>query len=177
VRAAFAPAELELLEQAIASGCNAPLCSSAGRLFDAVAAVLALVAVASHEAQAGLALQAAAAAAAEPGAYPLPGLDWRPLLAALLSDSAAGRPVALMAARFHQGLAEGLADAVASAAPPAERGAAPVVLAGGCFQNRLLLEALIAALRRRGLRPVWPERLPANDGGLGAGQIAALLSR
>ncbi|MFM9109194.1 MAG: Sua5/YciO/YrdC/YwlC family protein, partial [Prochlorococcaceae cyanobacterium] len=189
VRAAFAPAELELLEQAIASGCNAPLCSSAGRLFDAVAAVLALVAVASHEAQAGLALQAAAAsaaataaaaAAAEPGAYPLPGLDWRPLLAALLSDSAAGRPVGLMAARFHQGLAEGLADAAAAAAaaaPPAAREAAPVALAGGCFQNRLLLEALIAALRRRGLRPVWPERLPANDGGLAAGQIAALLSR
>jgi hydrogenase maturation protein HypF len=49
------------------------------------------------------------------------------------------------------------------------------VLAGGCFQNRLLLEGLIAALRRRGLEPFWPSSLPASDGGLALGQAWAAL--
>jgi hydrogenase maturation protein HypF len=108
------------------------------------------------------------------------------MLSALLDDIAAAEPVALCAARFHNGLVAGLAAAVASLAPPPGPGLAParppaaadsgwpVALAGGCFQNRLLLEGLIAALRARGLRPYWPERLPINDGGLAAGQILAL---
>jgi hydrogenase maturation protein HypF len=191
VREAFAPEELTLLESALQSGLQAPLTSSAGRLFDAVAALLGLVNVASHEAQAGLALQAAADRATDPvaalaGAYPLPlrpgapaRLDWQPLLRALLDDIAAAEPVALCAARFHNGLVAGLAAAVAALAPPpapdlAPGGLGPVALAGGCFQNRRLLEGLIAALRARGLRPCWSERLPINDGGLAAGQILAL---
>ena len=192
VREAFSPEELTLLESALQSGLQAPLTSSAGRLFDAVAALLGLVSVASHEAQAGLALQAAAdlatdLAAAAAGAYPLPlrpgappRLDWQPLLRALLDDIAAAEPVALCAARFHNGLVAGLVAAVAGEALKADRtaaanlGPAPVALAGGCFQNRRLLEGLIAALRARGLRPYWPERLPINDGGLAAGQILAL---
>ena len=225
VRAAFDPDELRLLHQALATGCNSPWCSSAGRLFDAVAALLDLVQTASHDAHAGLLLQAGAGRAAVPaGAYPLPlrtpslrqngapapdarhderlaRLDWKPLLAALLDDIAAGRPGALCAARFQQGLIEGLAGAVvALAGQQAVRGAEapgqgrgpqalglqghgrdqrdsvarPLVLAGGCFQNRLLLEGMIQALRRRGWRPHWAERLPGNDGGLAAGQILAL---
>jgi hydrogenase maturation protein HypF len=192
VREAFSPEELTLLESALQSGLQAPLTSSAGRLFDAVAALLGLVSVASHEAQAGLALQAAAdlatdLAAAAAGAYPLPlrpgappRLDWQPLLRALLDDIAAAEPVALCAARFHNGLVAGLVAAVAGEALKADRtaaakqGPAPVALAGGCFQNRRLLEGLIAALRAEGMRPYWPERLPINDGGLAAGQILAL---
>ncbi len=200
VREAFSPGELTLLQSALQSGLQAPLTSSAGRLFDAVAALLGLVNVASHEAQAGLALQAAADQAADPltdpasepvGAYPLPlrpgappRLDWQPLLSALLDDIAAAEPVAVCAARFHNGLVAGLAAAVAAAVvaaavaqagePAAAAGPVPVALAGGCFQNRRLLEGLIAALRAQGLRPYWPERLPINDGGLAAGQILAL---
>ncbi len=190
VREAFSPEELFLLESALQSGLQAPLTSSAGRLFDAVAALLGLVSVASHEAQAGLALQAAADLATDPaaaaaGAYPLPlrpgappRLDWQPLLRALLDDIAATEPVALCAARFHNGLVAGLAAAVVSVAQAGElaaaAGPAPVALAGGCFQNRRLLEGLIAALRANGLLPYWPERLPINDGGLAAGQILAL---
>ena len=192
VREAFSPEELTLLESALQSGLQAPLTSSAGRLFDAVAALLGLVSVASHEAQAGLALQAAADLAADlaagsAGAYPLPirpgappRLDWQPLLRALLDDITAAEPVALCAARFHNGLVAGLAAAVAGEALKADRtaaakhGPAPVALAGGCFQNRRLLEGLIAALRAEGMRPYWPERLPINDGGLAAGQILAL---
>jgi hydrogenase maturation protein HypF len=204
LRGQFAAADLRLLEQSLASDCNAPRTSSAGRLFDAVAALLALVDVASHgmashEAQAGLALQAAAlrsaalrsaalrAEAEVPaeavGAYPLPllapgtsdagddetpaQLDWLPLLQALLDDIHAGQPVELCAARFHNGLVRGLAEAVEALLPKATT----LALAGGCFQNRLLLEGLISALRERGPRPCWSERLPLNDGGLAAGQV------
>lgn len=215
---AFGDADLPLLEQAMASGCNSPWCSSAGRLFDAVAALLDLVQIASHDAHAGLLLQAAAGRApADAGAYPLPlarrdrltgrqppaarapedgedpdaalpRLDWQPLLQALLDDIAAGRDAGLCAARFHAGLVQGLAALLPWPWPEArEQGAQPdtapsqgkalegaVILAGGCFQNRLLLEGLIAALRRRGLQPFWGEQIPLNDGGLAAGQLLAL---
>lgn len=225
VRGAFDGEDLRLLTQAITAGCNSPWCSSAGRLFDAVASLLDLVQIASHDAHAGLLLQSAAnRAPAQAGAYPLPlrvssssrsgastpeandegslpQLDWQPLLETLLEDIAARQPLELCAARFHAGLIEGLADAVVQlAAPetpastdPSERdrglqrlgitgrdlapqdAAGPsLVLAGGCFQNRLLLEGLIAALRRRGFTPHWAEQLPGNDGGLAVGQILAM---
>jgi hydrogenase maturation protein HypF len=197
LRRQFSAEELRLLEQSLASQCNAPRTSSAGRLFDAVAALLALVAVASHgvashEAQAGLALQAAAGRAeatvgsAVTGAYPLPLrpagacgagegeapalLDWVPLLRALLDDIHAGQPPELCALRFHNGLITGLAAAVEALLPEATA----VALAGGCFQNRCLLEGVIGALRARGRRPCWSERLPLNDGGLAAGQVLAV---
>jgi hydrogenase maturation protein HypF len=194
LRRQFSAADLRLLELSRASDCNAPPTSSAGRLFDAVAALLDLVDLASHEAQAGLALQAAAlsAAAAVPaeatGAYPLPLraaggsagcegearalLDWLPLVQALLEDIHAGQPPELCAARFHNGLIAGLAAAVEALRPEA----AAVALAGGCFQNRRLLEGLIDALRASGRRPCWCERLPLNDGGLAAGQVLSVRS-
>ncbi len=198
--AAFAAGERRLLLQAIASGCNCPLTTSMGRLFDAVASLLDLVQVQSYEGEGGLRLEGAAAAAPpEPGRWSLPlvppdavkggaaaggpslgWLDWEPLLDALLAAIAAGTPPALCAARFHQSLAEALAGTVAFAAeamaPPAlaGRGGVPVALAGGCFQNRLLLEAAITALRARGLRPFWPEVVPCSDGGLALGQVWAV---
>jgi len=220
VHAAFRPGEIPLLVQAMAGRCNSPWCSSAGRLFDAVASLLDLVQVASHDAHAGLLLQAGAAQApATAGAYPtvwltptaaltcetgpatggwstvgterpIPLLDWQPLLMALLQDIASGQPRDLCAARFHNGLVQALAEAVcglglersaATGTDPqapgsADPAAAPaVILAGGCFQNRRLLEGLIAALRQRHLEPFWGERIPLNDGGLAAGQILALM--
>ncbi len=197
--AAFADDERRLLLQAIASGCNCPLSSSGGRLFDAAASLLDLVQVQSYEGEGGLRLEGAAASAPrELSRWPLPmvppdavaagatavgpslgWLDWEPLLDALLAAIAAGTPPALCAARFHRSLAEALAETVALAvdamAIPATAGGAgvPVALAGGCFQNRLLLEAAITALRARGLRPFWPEVVPCNDGGLALGQVWA----
>lgn len=212
--AAFAPGEAALLLQAIETGCNAPACSSVGRLFDAVASLLGLCQRLDHEGQGGQLLQGAAApalAAAEispaalPG-YPLPlrhppagqapplgWLDWQPLLSALLDDlalaagagSATGvsrlggpslgaHPGAIQrcAARFHLGLAWAAAELAAGAAELS--GCRQVALSGGCFQNRLLLEATIAAIRQRGLSPFWGEAVPCNDGGLAVGQVWAL---
>lgn len=192
-RAAFTAQAWELLAAMVAQGVNSPWTSSLGRLFDGVASVLGLCQRASYEGEAGLRLQGLAAhealaaasreadtgfayplprRAAEPGAdLPLGWLDWQPLLAALLADRAAGAAPGPCAARFHRGLALGLTDLLAAAA--GQTGCRRVVLAGGCFQNALLLETSIAALRRRGLEPHWAEAVPGNDGGLALGQVMA----
>jgi len=60
-----------------------------------------------------------------------------------------------------------------AALPGVER----VLLTGGCFQNRLLLERTVVRLRAEGFAPYWPRRLPPNDGGLAVGQIVAAAGR
>ena len=102
---------------------------------------------------------------------PLGWLDWQPLLEALLDDRAAGEAPSRCALRFHQAVAGGVADLISTAAHL--RGCRTVVLAGGCFQNALLLEDLTARLRRRGLDPHTARAVPSNDGGLALGQVWA----
>ena len=189
-RDAFAQGEWPLLVQAIASGCNSPLCSSTGRLFDAVASLLGLCQRSGFEGEAGLLLEGLALQAEGLGAgrcagvAPMPllaaeglewgWLDWGPLLHTLLHNGAAGVSPMESARLFHASLAAGLAGAAAEAA--ARTGATTVLLAGGCFQNRLLLERTAAALRAVGLEPRWAEQLPSNDGGLALGQLWAALA-
>ena len=190
-RALAGPEAWELLAQATAAGLQAPLCSALGRLFDGAAALLQVCQQQSYEGEAGLRLEGLArralaegAAAAEDAPAPEGGalqladpergwLNWQPLLQRLLADQAAGVPAARSALVLHRSLADGLAALAAHAAR--ERGCRQVALAGGCFQNALLLELTAAALRRRGLEPFWPEQLPCNDGGLALGQLWAAL--
>ena len=164
---------IKALEQKV----NAPLTSSAGRLFDVAAALLDLCPVSSFEGQAAATLEWAAdgrpagtgydfpveflAGAAAPPAV----IDFRAALEALLGDRDAGIPKGEVARRWHDGLA-GAVLAVARAA-----GVTQVALAGGCFQNRLLLERVVELLQAAGFRAYWPQRLPPNDGGLALGQV------
>jgi hydrogenase maturation protein HypF len=89
----------------------------------------------------------------------------------LLNDCAAEVAIGQCAGRFQRGLAEGIARACQELA--LQQGCQRVLLSGGCFQNRLLLEGTVTALRQRGLEPLWPEAVPCNDGGLALGQVAA----
>jgi hydrogenase maturation protein HypF len=180
----FHPDELTLLAQACRRGINSPWCSSAGRLFDAVAALLGVQQHCSFEGQAAIALEALAMQAqAEPARPTIPRYhlplrrrqgavpwewDWRPLIAELLRDatSQTGRTAAI-ALGFHQALAAGIADLTA------RLGLRTLLLSGGCFQNRVLLESSITALRRQGVMVHWPQQLPCNDGALAAGQLLA----
>lgn len=172
--AAFTPAERITIAAMLDRGVNAPVTTSAGRLFDAVAALIDLRQFATYEGQAAAALEWTASRDAG-AAYDFPlqdgtgetplQVDWAPALDAALADLRAGRAESVISAAFHKGLA------LAIAAVAARIGEATVVLSGGCFQNALLTEATVAALRAGGLTPWWDEQVPANDGGLALGQV------
>jgi hydrogenase maturation protein HypF len=170
---------LATLDTMMARSLNSPLTSSAGRLFDAVAAALGICRDAiAYEGQAAIELETLAlrAAGGEGGAYPfglvMAGdrwlLDPAPMWRALLADLASGRNPGSMAARFHRGLAQGAADLTGRLA--GERGIATIALSGGVFQNKTLFEAIVQRLRHQGLRVLTHRQVPANDGGLALGQ-------
>jgi hydrogenase maturation protein HypF len=177
-------AKLKLLLDATERGVNAPVTSSAGRLFDAVAAIIGLRSHTHFEGQAAMELEFAAPEGAgnAADAYPFPvragapstplQCDTQPLLEALLADVARGTPIGILSGRFHRAL-------VALALDVAERaGRECVVLSGGCFQNRWLATHLTSALERQGHRVLTGGQIPCNDGGISAGQahvVARLL--
>jgi hydrogenase maturation protein HypF len=178
--AAFSAGELQPLLQMLARGTNAPLTSSMGRLFDAVAALLDLCQASRFEGEAAMAVeftalranrQAPATVYALPIMEPLPGeprrftVDWAPAVRAMLEHVARGIAPSVIAAAFHAALAELL---VRVARHVGER---RVVLSGGCFQNRLLTERAVARLRGAGFTPYWHRRIPPNDGGIAVGQV------
>ncbi|MBV9816948.1 MAG: carbamoyltransferase HypF [Solirubrobacterales bacterium] len=102
-------------------------------------------------------------------------LDPRPAVRALADDLARGIEVPAVAARFHAGLAAATVAALARVA--GARGLDTVVLSGGVFQNRLLLETVATGARAAGLRVLVPEQLPPNDGGISYGQAAIAAAR
>ena len=162
-----------------ASGFSAPETTSAGRLFDAVAALCGLPARVHYEGQAAVELEAVCDPA-ERGAYEIGCdaalvLDPRHAIRAVAGDVAAGVPVGVVAARFHRGLAEATARACVLAAE--RHGVERAVLSGGVFQNRVLLEHTRALLERAGLRVLVPARVPPGDGGIAYGQAAVAAAR
>ncbi|HUI08903.1 MAG TPA: Sua5/YciO/YrdC/YwlC family protein, partial [Bacteroidota bacterium] len=176
----FGPGEITTLRTMLTRGINSPLTSSAGRLFDAVASLAGLRQVSSYEGEAAMALEFAVAPHVNEGyacTITAPGIagetaedprlivDWSAMLSALLEDIDGGAGTPLIAARFHNGLVEA---AVAVARRVARE---RVVLSGGCFQNRYLLERLVRRLTEEGFRPYWHQRVPPNDGGIALGQI------
>ncbi|MCR4374283.1 MAG: carbamoyltransferase HypF [Acidobacteria bacterium] len=169
-------AEQGLWRRAIDRHLNAPVTSSAGRLFDAVASLLAVRHHASYEGQAAMELEWAADPR-EQTAYPwtldagdrdrsTPWVaDWGPAIRALLDDRASGTPVPVLAARWHNTMADVIATVAATAGRPR------VVLSGGCFQNVVLVEQVDRRLRAAGLTPHWHQQVPPNDGGIALGQL------
>ena len=159
------------------SGLAAPLTTSAGRLFDAVAAICGIRSHVNYEGQAAIELEAVydrherggyEIAVAEDGGVVV--LDPRKAVARVAREAGAGAPPGLVSARFHHGMADATARACALLAQ--RGGLDAVVLSGGVFQNRLLLEETAARLQDAGLRVLRPVRLPANDGGIAYGQAA-----
>jgi hydrogenase maturation protein HypF len=154
-------------------GVAAPITTSVGRLCDAVAALCGLRCEVTYEGQAAIELEAVADPG-ERGAYAIPWeggqLDPRPAIAAVIADLAAGACAATVSARFHSALSAATVHACVEIAGDA--GLSLVVLAGGVFQNRLLLERVAAGIEATGLRVLTPERLPPNDGAISYGQAA-----
>ena len=153
-----------MLERAI----NAPLSSSVGRLFDAVAYLSGVADRNRFEGQAAMCLERAIGGLLTTDSYGIESQngigDWTPLIKALLSDQQAGVEVARIAAKFHNALANWIL-AVAQTAD--ER---TVVLSGGVFQNAYLTVRTTALLEEHGFRVVTHHQVPANDGGISLGQ-------
>jgi hydrogenase maturation protein HypF len=176
---AVAPRDWRNCQELIASGVSSPTTTSAGRLFDAVGALCGTPARVSYEGQAAVELETIADPG-EGGRYEMPlgsegaggpaVLDPRPAVRSILADLDAGVEPSLVSARFHRTVA--VASATACAEIAAAAGVGTVVLSGGVFQNRRLLELTAARLAAAGLRVLIPERLPPNDGGISFGQAA-----
>ena len=167
---------------------NCPLASSCGRLFDAVAAAIGVCREhAGYEGQAAIELEALAQPleqVAEEDAYPFrivdcerfPCLEPEPMWRALLGDLLAHTPPAVMAARFHKGLAQGVVAMVSRLSERAVR-EPTIALSGGVFQNKILLEEVAQRLRGNGRTVLTQRQVPANDGGLSLGQAAIAAAR
>jgi hydrogenase maturation protein HypF len=179
------------IDAMLKAGLNAPLASSCGRLFDAVAAALGLGWDAqSYEGEAAMKLEALVDPAAlrdggKEAAYPmaitrlngngLPYIEPLAMWSAALGDLMLGAPRGKMAARFHKGLARAIVKmAQRLARRDAEEGALfdTIALSGGCFQNRILFELVVENLRAKNFTVLSHEKVPANDGGLALGQAA-----
>lgn len=181
-RTAFSPEERRVLNRAVDHDLNAPLTSSAGRLFDALASLLGLCQYARFEGEAAMLLEFAADPH-ERGTYLMsyrepdweshgPAiLDWEPMVEAALADQLQGVPVTTIAARIHNGLV----DAMVRTAEMA--GLETVALSGGCFLNHRLLAHAVRALGQRGHRVLVNRRVPPGDGGLALGQVAVAGAR
>ncbi len=175
---------MALLARMIESSRHAPPASSSGRLFDAVAAALGLVArEQSFEGQAAMALESLAARARDDGAYELgrltggqmPYLDPAPLWPQLLADLRRATPAPTVARRFLRGLAAGWARLLRDEL--ARQPYAAVALTGGVFQNALFTELLCRDLRPTGVALWTHRRVPANDGGIALGQAVVAAAR
>ncbi len=184
---------LETFNAMLDKGMNAPLASSCGRLFDAVAAAIGLCREQAHyEGQAAIELEAIVDQDALHGenealAYPfgipkLPasGLSyvetkglWQALLGDLILKTAPG----VIAARFHRGLAKGIVTLIKrQTTRDEERFINTVALSGGVFQNRVLFEQVEQRLLSEGYQVLSHARVPANDGGLAFGQALIALA-
>jgi hydrogenase maturation protein HypF len=160
---------------------NAPLTSSAGRLFDAAAAILGVRDVINYEGQAAVELEQLADPSERSGyrATVSPGPPFHinavDLIAAVTGDARAGTGREIIAARFHNGVAALIEDGCVLARD--RTGLGTVALSGGVFQNQLLLHEAVTRLEAKGFRVLLHSRVPCNDGGISLGQAAVAAAR
>jgi hydrogenase maturation protein HypF len=178
----FSAEEQRILSAMMEKGINSPRASSAGRLFDGVSSLLGIRQEVRFEGQAAMELEFATEVQEEALSYPFllsqkdegdsgPGtvVDWQPMIFRILQDLDSKPTIGYIAAKFHRTLS----DMILAFAR--QVGFRSVVLTGGCFQNRLLLESAVISLRQEGFRPYWHRRFPPNDGGIALGQVIAAL--
>jgi hydrogenase maturation protein HypF len=181
---------LKLLDQLIDQGVNSPRASSVGRLFDAVARAVGICQEeCSYEGQAAIALEALVDINSlnnheETQTYPFSisfldsiyCIDSSSMWQVLLKDLLQQTPPAIIAIKFHQGLAKIIVEMVSHLSK--EHLISQVVLTGGVFQNCILLQQVTQELQVLGIDVLTHSLFPANDGGISLGQavIAAAKS-
>ncbi|HLF28712.1 MAG TPA: carbamoyltransferase HypF [Anaerolineae bacterium] len=175
-------AERAAIARQLESGLNAPLTSSLGRLFDAVASLAGVRQAVNYEGQAAIELEALADKN-ENGYYGFeidgaPGercsVSVAPVIRAVVKDVRAGVPAPIISARFHTGIANMVRDVCVLIRDA--RGLNEVALSGGVFQNVTLLTATLKRLHTAGFTVYTHRLVPPNDGGLALGQAAIAIS-
>jgi hydrogenase maturation protein HypF len=174
--------EWRLLLRQLSTGWHSPVTTSAGRLFDAAAAATDICRRRSYEGQPALELEMATAPE-DHGFYPaavtqnraILVLDTLAVFRGVVEDRLAGQDTAVIAARFHQSLAEGLTQLCIALRE--RTGLNLVALSGGVFQNGLLLTQLKTRLTRQSFEVLTHKLVPPNDGGISLGQVAAAAAR
>lgn len=177
---AFTSAELSVLKQMLAKSVNAPITSSVGRLFDAIASLVGLPQQISFEGEAAMQLEFAIDGITtdihyeftmkngELSNFPV-ALDWQSMVIEILDDIKNQIPLAIISAKFHNTLVESIIIVAK------QLNISKIVLTGGCFQNKYLTEKAVQRLTQENFHPYWHQRIPPNDGGIALGQIMAAL--
>jgi len=170
---AFKREELLNLRSMIKRKINSPLTSSVGRIFDAVSSLLGFRHYIDFEGQAAMDVEFAIFDEESTSAYSFDVKKRESLVIEelfvrdILQDIKAGVEKGLIARKFH----DTLVDIIVAVAM--RSGLKKIILTGGCFQNKYLLERSIQRLRKEGFLTYWHQRIPTNDGGISLGQIAA----
>jgi hydrogenase maturation protein HypF len=168
---------VRLIARLVEHGLNTPPTSSAGRLFDAVAALVGVPGSgrATYEGQAAVELELAAYGPAGQG-YPFRlrladgvwVVETGEILGGVVRDLLAGREKGEISSRFHRTMAEVVVAGCERIRDAG--GASAVALSGGTFQNLLLVEQVLEFLAGKGFAVYRHRRVPTNDGGLALGQ-------
>ena len=167
--------KVQLMQNMIRKGINAPLTSSMGRFFDGIAALLGIRSRVSFEGQAAMELERMAAEEVD-GIYPC---EWEkgetlsiltaPIVRGIVQNMQAGHSVSLISRRFHNTLIclfSQLCEEIRK-----DTDLDRVVLSGGVFQNALLLQGLIRSLEKKHFQVFTHRLVPCNDGGISLGQV------
>ncbi|MEB3224618.1 MAG: carbamoyltransferase HypF [Synechococcus sp.] len=176
---AFSEQDLQLIKTILKRKINTPLTSSIGRLFDAITSILGLHQRVTFEGQAAMALEFLIGDLKTDEFY---GVDWeekdnisminvQPMVKAILEDLALNMGGDLIAAKFHNSLVE-LIVTVAKKSKLKQ-----VVLVGGCFQNKYLLERAVQRLTMENFQVFYPQKSPPNDGAIALGQVFAVAAQ
>lgn len=170
----FSERENQLLTL-LKSGINCPSCTSLGRLFDGVAAILGLVAQVSYDAQAAILLQKEAEkySGNSEESYPIIissqenrlVLEYEPMICGILQDQKDDLPASLIAYKFHRWIAASIIDCITKLSPPR------VAFSGGCLQNALFAQLLESGMKETNVETFTHRNVPPNDGGIAYGQI------
>jgi len=175
------PEELEVVRGQIESGLASPMTTSAGRLFDAVSALSGVCRLATYEGQPAMLLEQAAEHASREYPYEIEQsdgrlvLDMRPTVRAVVRDLGRDRPAGAVSGRFHRTLAAAILEICRDIR--GGYGVNAVCLAGGVFQNDLLVSDVAVRLSVVGFDVYVPHAVPAGDGGISLGQVVVANAR
>ncbi len=165
---------VNIIKQQVDKHINAPLTSSMGRLFDAVASLIGIREDVTYEAQAAMEMEVLSRPyieSAEPYPYVIDEADivcLKDLLDAIVQDVRENESAGMIGARFHKTIASMAVDISKRARTRTDLN--EVALSGGVWQNEILLNLVRFGLQQEGFIVYFHKQVPTNDGGLALGQ-------